>query len=51
MDVVCAPSTVFAAYNSYGGTAEIDVWPFNGHDRGAQMQRMRQLRWLADTLS
>ena len=50
MDAVCPPSTVFAAYNSYGGPAEIDVWPFNGHDGGAQVQRMRQLRWLAETL-
>ena len=50
MDAVCPPSTVFAAFNHYGGTAEIDVWPYNGHDGGAQVQRMRQLRWLADTL-
>lgn len=51
MDTVCPPSTVFAAYNAYGGPSEIDIWPYNGHDGGAQLQRMRQLQWLADLLS
>jgi cephalosporin-C deacetylase len=50
MDAVCPPSTVFAAYNHYRGPADIDVWPFNGHEGGAQVQRMRQLRWLTETL-
>lgn len=34
MDPICPPSTVFAAFNHYGGAHEIDVWPYNGHDGG-----------------
>ena len=34
MDETCPPSTVFAAFNNYGGVAEIAVWPFNGHEGG-----------------
>jgi len=51
MDPVCPPSTVFAAYNHYGGPADIDVWKFNGHEGGGQVQRTIQLRWLAEVLA
>jgi cephalosporin-C deacetylase len=34
MDMVCPPSTVFAAYNHYAGPKEIRVWPYNGHEAG-----------------
>jgi cephalosporin-C deacetylase len=51
MDPVCPPSTVFAAYNHYGGPADIDVWKFNGHEGGGQAQRTIQLRWLAEVLA
>jgi cephalosporin-C deacetylase len=33
-DRVCPPSTVFAAYNRYGGPREITVYPHNGHEGG-----------------
>ncbi len=42
-DEICPPSTVFAAYNWYGGTEkEIEVYPFNGHEGGAGHQGVRQ---------
>jgi len=34
MDQTCPPSTVFAAYNAYGGPKEITVYPFNEHEGG-----------------
>jgi cephalosporin-C deacetylase len=38
MDDICPPSTVFAAYNRYGGAAgpakDIKVYPFNNHEAG-----------------
>jgi len=50
MDVTCPPSTVFAAYNSYGGPKEIEVYEFNDHEGGAAYHQQRQLRWLAGVL-
>ena len=50
MDVTCPPSTVFAAYNSYGGPKEIEVYEYNDHEGGDAFQRTRQLAWLAETL-
>ncbi|GGC15663.1 acetylxylan esterase [Cellulomonas carbonis] len=53
-DTICPPSTVFAAHNHYGElsdprpSAEIEVYPFNGHEGGQHHQAARQLRWLAD---
>lgn len=46
MDEVCPPSTVYAAYNSYGGDKEMRVYPFNGHEGGQGFQEAEQLRWL-----
>jgi cephalosporin-C deacetylase len=47
MDSVCPPSTVFAAYNHWsGGDREITVWPYNGHEGGAALQRTEQLHYL-----
>ncbi|MGH8954565.1 MAG: acetylxylan esterase [Microbacterium sp.] len=46
-DVVCPPSTVFAAKNSYAGSAEIDVLPFNGHEGGGAERWPRLASWLA----
>jgi cephalosporin-C deacetylase len=34
MDVICPPSTVFAALNHYAGPHDIRVWPYNGHEAG-----------------
>lgn len=50
MDPVCAPSTVFAAHNLYGGTASIEVYPFNEHEGGLGHHWVRQAAWLRATL-
>lgn len=52
-DEVCPPSTVFAAYNHYGGASpgpvdkDIRVWWGNGHEGGGAHQQREQLAWLA----
>lgn len=46
MDEVCPPSTVYAAFNHYGGEASIDAWPYAGHEGGAPDQSLRQLAFL-----
>jgi cephalosporin-C deacetylase len=46
MDQTCPPSTVYAAYNRYGGSKEIVEYPFNDHEGGQVFQQARQLRWL-----
>ncbi|MEE6295780.1 acetylxylan esterase [Georgenia wangjunii] len=51
MDTVCPPSTVYASFNRYGGTDKtIEVYPFNGHEGGQDVQQAVQLRWLAERL-
>lgn len=47
MDETCPPSTVYAAYNHYGGDKEIVEYPFNGHEGGQSFHKVAQLRWLA----
>jgi cephalosporin-C deacetylase len=47
MDEVCPPSTVYAAYNTYGGDKDIRVYPFNTHEGGQGFQDIEKLRWLA----
>lgn len=55
-DVICPPSTVFAAYNLYGSATgndperEIVVYPFNNHEGGGPAQQRRQLDWLRENL-
>lgn len=47
MDPVCPPSTVFAAYNHWGGTDKnIRVWEYNAHDGGAVDQLRTQIPFL-----
>ena len=46
-DRITPPSTVFAAYNAYGGPKDIRVWPFSGHEAPELQQRIEQLDWLA----
>ncbi|MFC6342316.1 acetylxylan esterase, partial [Nocardioides hankookensis] len=50
MDLTCPPSTVFAAYNWYGGPKEIEVYEFNDHEGGEAFQQQRQLAWLPTVL-
>lgn len=50
MDVVCPPTTVFAAYNAYAGPKDIEVYEFNEHEGGEAFHRSRQLAWLSSAL-
>ena len=50
MDHVCPPSTVYAAFNRYGGPKDIREYAFNDHEGGESFQRDAQLRWLAERL-
>jgi len=50
MDLVCPPSTVFAAYNWYGGPKEIREYPFNDHEGGGGFHEVAKLRWLLAAL-
>lgn len=51
-DLVCPPSTVYAAFSRYGGEGAVDkdivVYPHNGHEGGEDYQIGRQLDWFAD---
>jgi cephalosporin-C deacetylase len=47
MDLICPPSTVYAAYNNYGAASkEIEVYRYNDHEGGESYQRQAQIRWL-----
>jgi cephalosporin-C deacetylase len=50
MDAICPPSTVYAAYNGYGGPREIREYSFNNHEGGEGFHQVAQLRWLRDLL-
>ncbi len=51
MDETCPPSTVYAAFNRYGGQRQVEkrivAYPFNDHEGGEAFQRVVQLEWLA----
>lgn len=47
MDTVCPPSTVYAAFNAYGGPREMHEYPFNDHEGGQGVHDLVKLRWLA----
>ncbi|SMB78175.1 acetylxylan esterase [Deinococcus hopiensis] len=50
MDTVCPPSTVYAAYNHYGGPREIRVYPFNGHEGGENQHTLEKMNFLTTHL-
>ncbi len=50
MDLVCPPSTVYAAHNHYAGGADIEVYHYNNHEGGESYQRQAQIRWLNGVL-
>lgn len=50
LDVICPPSTVFAAHNHYAGRKDITVYPFNGHDGGGAARWPVHAQYLADVL-
>jgi cephalosporin-C deacetylase len=47
MDETCPPSTVYAAFNLYGGPKEIVEYPFNDHEGGEGFHDVAKARWLA----
>lgn len=51
MDETCPPSTVYAAFNAYGGSKEIVTYPYNDHEGGEAFHKVRQAAWLAERLS
>ena len=46
MDPICPPSTVFAAFNHYGGPKEIRLYPYNQHEGGGSFQTVEKLKFL-----
>jgi cephalosporin-C deacetylase len=50
MDDVCPPSTVFASFNAYGATKEIEVYRFNNHEGGQEHHWIKQLQYLRKLL-
>jgi cephalosporin-C deacetylase len=46
MDPVCPPSTVYAAYNAYGGEKRIVEYPYNEHDGGGAHHEVLKVEWL-----
>jgi cephalosporin-C deacetylase len=50
MDEICPPSTVYAAYNAYGGPKEIREYPYNDHEGGQGFHDVAKLRWLAERI-
>ena len=46
MDEITPPSTVFAAYNHYAGSKQIEVYPYNGHEGGEGYHDLIKLRFL-----
>ncbi len=49
-DEVTPPSTVFAAYNWYGGTKKVEVYPYNGHEGGGAHHDLSKLAFAAEVL-
>lgn len=46
MDTVCPPSTVYAAFNHYGGPKTLKVYSYNGHEGGQSYQSTEKLSFL-----
>jgi cephalosporin-C deacetylase len=46
MDIICPPSTVFAAYNEITADKDIAVYPYSGHElpRAHAEWQLRHLR-------
>ncbi len=46
MDLICPPSTVFAAYNYFAGPKDIRVYRYNNHEGGGAYQTVEKIRFL-----
>ena len=52
MDDICPPSTVYGAFNAYGGAEKSIVeYEFNNHEGGGPFQEREQMAWLAAQFS
>lgn len=50
MDEVCPPSTVYGAYNWYGGPKSMVEYAYNDHEGGKAHHEQAKLAWLEDRL-
>jgi cephalosporin-C deacetylase len=48
MDQICPPSTVYAAYNYWGGEKDIRIYTYNGHEGGDSHQTVEKLKFLKE---
>lgn len=46
MDMICPPSTVYAAYNHWAGPKDIRVYPYNQHEGGGNFHTIEKVRFL-----
>jgi cephalosporin-C deacetylase len=46
MDEICPPSTVYAAFNHYGGPKELRVYRYNHHEGGGTFQSQEKLAFV-----
>ncbi len=46
MDMICPPSTVFAAYNHLNAPKEIRVYRYNEHEGGGPHHSLEKIRFL-----
>lgn len=46
MDEICPPSTVYAAYNYYGGQKDIRVYRYNQHEGGGTFHTQEKLHFV-----
>ncbi len=46
MDMICPPSTVYAAFNHYGGPKEIRHYDYNDHEGGQAYHEIEKIRFL-----
>ncbi len=47
MDMICPPSTVYAAYNYWGGPKEIKTYSYNGHEGGGNFHILEKIKFLS----
>jgi cephalosporin-C deacetylase len=51
MDTICPPSTVYGAFNAYGGASKRMIeYVFNDHEGGGPFQDREQVAWLESVL-
>jgi len=51
MDLICPPSTVFAAYNHFAGPKDIRIYQYNNHEGGGNYQTVEKVKFLAQVWS